>query len=29
MNTTYASNEGLLGSAKHWAKTWKLDVDEV
>lgn len=29
MNTTYTPNERLLGSAKHWAKTWKLDIDEV
>lgn len=29
MNRTSAPSRGLLGSAKHWAKTWKLGIDKV
>ena len=29
MNRTSTPTWGLLGSAKHWAKMWKLGIDKV
>ena len=29
MNRASAPSWGLLGSAKHWAETWKLGIDKV